>query len=95
MSHGHKVAALSLAVTLALSGVVALLWLLGGGAPSAPPTRTAPTAWPPTVQAYRLPVTPLSRRQWTPLAPAMSPRSFLDFHSKPPFLYATMILYQL
>ena len=30
MSDGHRVAALSLAVTLALAGVVALLWLLGG-----------------------------------------------------------------
>jgi fibronectin-binding autotransporter adhesin len=30
MSHGHKVAALSLTVALALAGVMGLLWLLGG-----------------------------------------------------------------
>jgi len=31
MSHGHKVAALSFTVALALAGVMGLLWLLGGG----------------------------------------------------------------
>jgi parallel beta-helix repeat protein len=45
MSDGHKVAALSFTVTLSLAGVVALLWLLGGGTPSAhadSPHRVAP-----------------------------------------------------
>jgi fibronectin-binding autotransporter adhesin len=45
MSHGHKVAALIFTVALALAGVVALLWLLGGGAPSIhadSPHRVAP-----------------------------------------------------
>jgi parallel beta-helix repeat protein len=34
MSHGHKVAALSFTMALALAEVMGLLWLLGGGAPS-------------------------------------------------------------
>jgi parallel beta-helix repeat protein len=35
VSHGHKVAALGFTVALALAGMMALLWLLGGGTPSA------------------------------------------------------------
>jgi hypothetical protein len=45
MSHGHKVAALSLTVALALAGMMDLLWLPGGGTPSAhadSPHRVAP-----------------------------------------------------